>query len=70
MGYIDTWGRGIDKIINGLKEAGQAMPLFDETKYSFCVTLKPKFLTTDDMNEIEKSQKSHKKVTKNRRNSY
>ena len=66
MGYIDTWGRGIDKIVNGLKEAGQEMPVFDESTFSFCVTLKPKFLETDILSEKEKSQKSHKKVTEKR----
>ncbi len=64
MGYIDVWGRDIDKIASGLKEAGQEMPVFDESTYSFCITLKPKFLESDILNEKEKSQKSHKKVTK------
>ena len=63
MGYIDTWGRGIDKIVNGLMESGQGMPEFEETKYSFCVTLKPKFINHTSISEIKESQKDHSKVT-------
>lgn len=56
MGYIDTWGRGIDKIVNGLMESGQGMPEFEETKYSFSVTLKPKFINNTSISEIIESQ--------------
>ncbi len=67
MGYIDTWGRGIDKIVNGLKEAGQEEPEFEEFKYSFCVTLKPKFIEDSIDNKTLESQKDHRKVTESHR---
>ena len=67
MGYIDTWGKVIEKIVNGLKEVGQEEPVFEETKYSFCLTMKPKFVMDAAENATEnatdESQKSHRKVT-------
>lgn len=70
MGYIDTWGRGIDKIVNGLKAAGQEEPVFEETKYSFCLTMKPLFVTDATENATGKSQKDHSKITEDSQKDY
>ena len=38
-GYIDAWGRGIEKIINACKEAGLPEPQFEENSGGMLVTL-------------------------------
>ena len=38
-GYIDAWGRGIEKIINACKEAGLPDPVFEENSGGMLVTL-------------------------------
>lgn len=45
-GYIDTWGRGILKIINACKDAGMPEPLIEEKNGGISVTLYKKAVGT------------------------
>ena len=38
-GYIEAWGRGIDKIKQGFRDAGKPNPLFEELGGGFMITL-------------------------------
>jgi predicted HTH transcriptional regulator len=45
-GYIDSWGRGIEKITNACTEYGCPVPIFEATPTGVQVTLLPNFKMT------------------------
>ena len=48
MGLVETWGQGIEKICNGLKEAKLPPPLITPYKTNFIIEFKSKFYDQND----------------------
>jgi ATP-dependent DNA helicase RecG len=60
-GYIETWGRGIEKITSACKEARKPKPLFETTPGEVTVTF---YIEKGDI-IAENTQKTHRKHTEN-----
>ncbi|MDO5861704.1 MAG: ATP-binding protein [Thermoplasmata archaeon] len=41
MGYVESWGRGIERIIDGYKGTDSKPPVFEASDYHFLVTMSP-----------------------------
>ena len=61
-GYIDAWGRGIEKIINACKEEGLPEPLFEENSGGMLVTLFNNKLPAAQGSNVKSRVKSREKV--------
>ncbi|WPJ97868.1 ATP-binding protein [Coraliomargarita algicola] len=55
-GYIYSWGRGIEKIINACTQYGCAPPIFESNPASIQVTLLPKFKMPPQVSQQEPPQ--------------
>ena len=50
LGYIETWGRGIEKITSNCKEAGKPIPLFEASQSEVIVTF---YLIKEENSNVE-----------------
>jgi ATP-dependent DNA helicase RecG len=65
-GYIEAWGRGIDKIKQGFRDAGKPNPLFEELGGGFMITLFKGTLDNVSDKVVEKvAEKVAEKLTVN-----
>ena len=65
MGLVETWGQGIEKICNGLKEAKLPPPLITPYKTNFIIEFKSKFYDKNDILNYENDTVNHKNDTVN-----
>ncbi|MGJ8652326.1 MAG: ATP-binding protein [Opitutaceae bacterium] len=63
-GYIDSWGRGIEKITNACTEYGCAAPIYEATPTGVQVTLLPKFKMTPQVTQQVTQQETQQVGTK------
>ena len=48
-GYIESWGRGIEKMISSLKSVGYPEPIFEESMGGFQVIFKKELYTKEEL---------------------
>ena len=56
-GYIESWGRGIEKMTHSLREVGYPAPIFEENAGGFQVTFKKEKFTPIELEEFGLNQR-------------
>lgn len=67
MGLVETWGQGIEKMCNGLKNASQQLPIITPLKSLFTIEFKAKFIDriNDRVNGTNLSDLIYKVICEN-----
>lgn len=62
MGYIETWGRGISKIINACQTAGMPEPILEEFAGGFQITFLKDIYTEEYLRKLDLNERQIKAV--------
>jgi ATP-dependent DNA helicase RecG len=61
-GYIESWGRGIEKMVNSFKKAGLPEPLFEELAGGLQVTLRKDIYSEEYLRKLNLNERQVKAV--------